>query len=80
MVLDAYIPRKRSKNFLTKFGFVRFNTMAEAKDATADLNGISIRDKKMLVKLAAYSVARVQGGVHHRHPIAAKKMDNGQWK
>lgn len=75
-VLDAYIPRKRSKNFMTKFGFVRFNTVAEAKDAIADLNGISIRDKKMLVKLVVYSVVKDQGGVHHRHPVVAKKMDN----
>ncbi|KAH7862757.1 hypothetical protein Vadar_009108 [Vaccinium darrowii] len=57
-VVDVYIPFKRSKNFRTKFGFVRFNTVVEAEEAIADLDGISIRDKKMRVKMATFKVLK----------------------
>ncbi|KAH7857726.1 hypothetical protein Vadar_015927 [Vaccinium darrowii] len=69
-VVDVFIPFKRSKNFRSKFGFVRFNTVVEAEKAIADLDGISIRDKKMLVKMATFKVIQNQGGM--------KKHDTGK--
>ncbi|KAH7835235.1 hypothetical protein Vadar_024218 [Vaccinium darrowii] len=77
-VVDVYIPFKRSKNFRTKFGFVRFNTVVEAEEAIADLDGISIRDKKMRVKMATFKVIQNQGGEHLRHPSTVKKPVTGK--
>ncbi|KAH7846796.1 hypothetical protein Vadar_018287 [Vaccinium darrowii] len=77
-VVDVFIRYKRSKNFRTKFGFVRFNTVVEAEKAIADLNGISIRDKKMLVKMASFKVVQNQGGEHFRNPSTVKKPDTGK--
>ncbi|KAH7837048.1 hypothetical protein Vadar_008956 [Vaccinium darrowii] len=37
-VLDSFIPKKRSKAYQSKFGFVRFNSLREAEEAIADLN------------------------------------------
>ncbi|KAH7852881.1 hypothetical protein Vadar_030477 [Vaccinium darrowii] len=74
-VLDAFIPRKKSKNFLTTFGFVRFNTLKEAEEAIADLNGFIIRNKKMLVKLATFNAGKDQGGVHLGLFKDARKME-----
>lgn len=72
-VLDAFIPKKRSKYFQSKFGFIRFNVLREAEEAIADLNGIIIRDKKMLVKLASFTVEKDQGGPFHNHSIISNK-------
>ncbi|KAH7835357.1 hypothetical protein Vadar_025426 [Vaccinium darrowii] len=74
-VVDVFIPFKRSKNFRSKFGFVRFNTVVEAEKAIADLDGISIRDKKMLVKMATFKVIQNQGDEHFRYPSTMKKPD-----
>lgn len=54
LVLDTFIPRKRSKRFGTKFGFIRFKTRDEALEAIADLNGLLIRGRRILVKFAAF--------------------------
>ncbi|KAH7843169.1 hypothetical protein Vadar_013520 [Vaccinium darrowii] len=77
-VVDVFIPFKRSKNFKTKFGFVRFNTVVEAEEAIADLDGISIRDKKMRVKMATFKAIQNQGGEHLRHPSTVKKPVTGK--
>ncbi|KAH7833188.1 hypothetical protein Vadar_003897 [Vaccinium darrowii] len=55
-VIDVFLPKKRSKSFNSKFGFVRYCSKIEAEEAIFALNGISIRGKKILVKLAAYGV------------------------
>ncbi|KAH7843379.1 hypothetical protein Vadar_015904 [Vaccinium darrowii] len=40
-VLDAFIPKKRSRGFNSKFGFVRFGSLREAEEAISSLNGMS---------------------------------------
>ncbi|KAH7835105.1 hypothetical protein Vadar_022911 [Vaccinium darrowii] len=55
-VIDAFMPAKKSKRFLSKFGFIRFGSKLEAVEAIRSLNGIVIRDKKMVVKLASFDM------------------------
>ncbi|KAH7841839.1 hypothetical protein Vadar_015107, partial [Vaccinium darrowii] len=33
LVIDAFIPKKKSKSFNSKFGFVRFNSISEAEES-----------------------------------------------
>ncbi|KAH7847989.1 hypothetical protein Vadar_032453 [Vaccinium darrowii] len=76
-VIDASIPRKKSKNFMSKFGFVRFNSSVEAKSAISDLNAVNIRDKKILVKMAAYSAEKKYGGTKQNYPPSSVQADVG---
>ncbi|KAH7861656.1 hypothetical protein Vadar_029023 [Vaccinium darrowii] len=54
-ILDVFIPKKKSKGFKSKFGFVRYGSIAEAKVAITEINGIIIRDMKMFVKMATFN-------------------------
>ncbi|KAH7858671.1 hypothetical protein Vadar_026482 [Vaccinium darrowii] len=60
-VLDAFIPKKRSRGFNSKFGFVRFGSLREAEEAISSMNGMIIRDKEMLAKVATFSSAKDYG-------------------
>ncbi|KAH7840166.1 hypothetical protein Vadar_013560 [Vaccinium darrowii] len=75
-VIDAFIPRKRSKNFMSKFGFIRFNSVAEAESAISDLNGVIIRDKKLLVKMATYSGVKEYSGKLN-YPFSTERFQKG---
>ncbi|KAH7838802.1 hypothetical protein Vadar_031329 [Vaccinium darrowii] len=65
-VLDVFISKKKSKGFKSNFGFVRFASISEAKAAINDLNGICIREKNMLVKLASFDL----------HPLPISRQGN----
>ncbi|KAH7834601.1 hypothetical protein Vadar_017784 [Vaccinium darrowii] len=56
--LDAFIPKKRSRGLNSKFGFVRFGLLREAEEAISSLNGMIIRDKKMLAKVATFNLVK----------------------
>ncbi|XVF29450.1 hypothetical protein REPUB_Repub15cG0122200 [Reevesia pubescens] len=53
-VVDVYIPKKRN-NRGSKFGFVRFETVVEARRAQWNLNGVWLIDHKISVNLARFS-------------------------
>ncbi|GAB2277368.1 hypothetical protein Dimus_012071, partial [Dionaea muscipula] len=53
VVMDAFIPRKRSKAGRL-FGFVRFNCSVSTEVATQRTNGLWIQDKQLKVKLADF--------------------------
>lgn len=80
---EQFIPKKKSKGFKSKFGFVRYGSLAEAKAAISELNGIIIREKKMFVKLATYSGSkRFEGDGTVRNSMfdqrGDKHFDNGK--
>ncbi|KAH7845546.1 hypothetical protein Vadar_003376 [Vaccinium darrowii] len=73
-IWDVFIPKKKSKGFNSKFGFVRYGSMAEAKVAISELNGIFIREKKMFAKLASYSGSK---GFVGNGMVRNSKVDQG---
>ncbi|KAH7841728.1 hypothetical protein Vadar_033516 [Vaccinium darrowii] len=58
VVVDAYIPIKRSKVTKRRFGFVRYNCASSAEVAISKANGFWIEDRKLFVKWAAFDVRR----------------------
>ncbi|KAH7844126.1 hypothetical protein Vadar_024608 [Vaccinium darrowii] len=56
VVIDAFIPIKRSKVTNRRFGFVRYNCATSAEVAISKANGFWIEDRKLFVKLAAFEV------------------------
>lgn len=75
-VVDVFIPKKRSKRYLSKFGFVRFSFKWEAEEAITSLNGIIIREKKMLVKMATYGSFSGRGGVERANRFSIASSNN----
>ncbi|KAH7856358.1 hypothetical protein Vadar_000558 [Vaccinium darrowii] len=58
VVVDAYIPIKRTKVTKRRFGFVRYNCASSAEVAISKANGFWIEDRKLFVKWAAFDVHR----------------------
>lgn len=56
VVKDAFIPRKRSLQTSSRFGFVWFDWHVSAGMAVAKLNGVWFDDKKLFVKEACFDV------------------------
>ncbi|KAH7859202.1 hypothetical protein Vadar_033039 [Vaccinium darrowii] len=54
VVIDAFIPSKRSKVTNRRFGFVRYNCATSADVAISKANGFWIEDCKLYVKFAAF--------------------------
>ncbi|GFS42115.1 hypothetical protein Acr_00g0078180 [Actinidia rufa] len=67
-VIEVFIPKKRSLKQNLRFGFVRLATREEGLIAIRSLNGINIRDHKILVKLATFvgppDGSRQYSGIH----------------
>ncbi|KAH7852824.1 hypothetical protein Vadar_029715 [Vaccinium darrowii] len=73
-VVDVFIPLKRSSGFNTKFGFIRFKKKEEASCAIDALDGLLIRNFRILVQFAkrpkptpssAKSFHKIQVGEHN---------------
>ncbi|KAG5532282.1 hypothetical protein RHGRI_026795 [Rhododendron griersonianum] len=64
------MPSKRSSSFNTKFGFIRFKRK-EGIVAIEDLNGVLIRNFRMVVQFAKYSKDNVS-----RKLLVGEKKDN----
>ncbi|KAH7846637.1 hypothetical protein Vadar_016320 [Vaccinium darrowii] len=73
-VVDVFIPLKRSLGFKTKFGFIRFKKKEEATCAIDALDGLLIRNFRILVQFAKYpkstpstvkSFQKIQVGDHN---------------
>ncbi|KAH7857183.1 hypothetical protein Vadar_009933 [Vaccinium darrowii] len=77
-MMDVFIPRKRSKHYKSKFGFVRFDRAEDAYEAIASLNGISIRDKKMLAKVATFGAGTGAGAFQSSHSKQEYKASKGK--
>ncbi|KAH7860915.1 hypothetical protein Vadar_019481 [Vaccinium darrowii] len=54
---------------------LRFNSVAEANLAISDLNGVVIRDRKILVKMATYCRVKEHGGVRQHNPRSTVMAD-----
>ncbi|KAH7834714.1 hypothetical protein Vadar_018880 [Vaccinium darrowii] len=55
VVIDAFIPEKRSKVTGRKFGFIRYNCSISAEVAISKVNGLWCGDKKLFVKHASFN-------------------------
>lgn len=53
-VIDVFIPRKRSKRYGKKFGFVRFQSQGVAAMAMRKMNGVWVENEKLFVKEAYF--------------------------
>ncbi|KAK9286667.1 hypothetical protein L1049_015068 [Liquidambar formosana] len=53
-VWDSFIPNKKRKGSNSKFGFIRFESIEEARTAIFRLNGVAFRHLKLIVKLANF--------------------------
>ncbi|XVF03589.1 hypothetical protein REPUB_Repub05bG0006400 [Reevesia pubescens] len=70
-VVDVFIPRKRNK-LGSKMGFVRFESILEARNAQRQLNGAWFLDYRIWVNLAKYNPRRSfwrKTGVFHKEAM-----------
>ncbi|KAK9272742.1 hypothetical protein L1049_003119 [Liquidambar formosana] len=54
VVKDSFILNKRRSNSNSRFGFIRYETIREARAAAKELNGVFCLYSKLFVKLADY--------------------------
>lgn len=54
VVRDAFIPLKRSKVTMRRFGFIRYSCAVSTDVAITKTNGIWIEDRKLYVKKASF--------------------------
>ena len=66
-VVDVFVSHKRCKISGSRFGFVHFKEMEEAKRAVRNLNGIKVRGNMLKVSFSKYDRNGVlrSGQVHH---------------
>ena len=71
-VVDLFISTKVRKSNKNGFGFVRYDTIQEAKKAIAQLNGLAVQGRELKVSMARYQ----KGGtpVQQSQPMARKKL------
>ena len=68
--MDSYVSHKKRKDKATLLGFVGFQEMEEARRAIKSLNGVTIKDCKVTINLAAYG--RKQEVKHGRQNVMNK--------
>ncbi|KAH7850469.1 hypothetical protein Vadar_033471 [Vaccinium darrowii] len=69
-VIEAFIPNKRSMKTGNKFGFIRYNNYRSAVNAIAQVSGLRIGRRNLIVKQASYGKRNQRLGNDKAWPVS----------